>query len=70
MTNECSLVLELLYDGRINVGEAERLILRLNRTAGFRRREFRPSGRGVAWPGFVPPHLPSCFGAQSTTVAA
>lgn len=70
MNNECSFVLELLSDGRINVGEAERLILRLNRAVRVSRPEVRNSGRRAVWPKFVPPHLPSGFGAQSTTVAA
>ncbi len=69
MNSECTLVLGLLSDGRINVDEAERLIRRLTGVARGSRGKIRHLGHGVAWPSYVPPHLPSGFGAQATNVA-
>ncbi len=75
MNSECTLILGLLSDGRINVDEAERLIRRLTGVARGSRGTIRHLGHGVAWPSYdkwpsyVPPHLPSGFGAQTTNVA-
>ncbi|MCP4684080.1 MAG: hypothetical protein GY867_01410 [bacterium] len=74
MSNNCSLVLGLLSDGRINVNEAERLIRRLVSTRPAVQRRVRKSNQSlvwpshVKWPSHVPPHLPTGFGAQNTSL--
>ena len=66
MSSECTLVLQLLSDGLINVDEAERLITRIR---PLRDHGFGNHITGISWPRFVPPHFLSGFGAQSTTLA-
>jgi len=69
MNSECSLVLGLLSDGRINVDEAERLIRRLTSAMPVRQPKSESRSYGVPLPSYVPPHFPSGFDAQATTVA-
>lgn len=69
MSSEHTLVLGLLENGLINVNQAERLILRLNRAIAVTSRVRVSQRFRTGRTSFVPPHLPSGFGAQTTTLA-
>jgi len=69
MSSEHALVLGMLEDGLINVDQAERLILRLNRAVAAASRVRVTRRFKTARTGFVPPHFPSGFGTQATNLA-